>query len=172
MNHTAIQQIDYHAWANQRFFDHLSALPTETFTQTVQSVFPSIQEALIHIYQVDILWLSVMSGDTFDQTMAIINEHEAKSAGTSLDQLRELYNEAEQSYRTHLSRTDDPDASITIHHPQYGSMETSISELIHHVVNHGTYHRGNITAMLRQMGHTGISSDYIFFLHDRNQPTQ
>jgi uncharacterized damage-inducible protein DinB len=44
-------------------------------------------------------------------------------------------------------------------------MKTSVSELVPHVVNHGTYHRGNITAMLRQMGYASVSTDYGIYLY-------
>lgn len=64
MKHSAIQQYDYHAWANRRFFDHLTTLPKEICTQPVKSVFSSVQEVLVHIYKTDTMWLSVMSGDT------------------------------------------------------------------------------------------------------------
>lgn len=43
-------------------------------------------------------------------------------------------------------------------------MNTSAAELVPHVVNHGTYHRGNITAMLRQMGYASTSTDYGLYL--------
>ena len=34
-----------------------------------------------------------------------------------------------------------------------------------HVVNHGTYHRGNITAMIRQLGHSSTMMDFVLYLH-------
>ncbi|MEH7531611.1 DinB family protein, partial [Priestia megaterium] len=34
--------------------------------------------------------------------------------------------------------------------------------------NHGTYHRGNITAMLRQLGHPGVMTDYVLYLYERD----
>jgi uncharacterized damage-inducible protein DinB len=37
--------------------------------------------------------------------------------------------------------------------------------MILHVVNHGTYHRGNITAMLRQMGYASVPTDYGIYLY-------
>lgn len=44
-------------------------------------------------------------------------------------------------------------------------MKTSVSELMPHVVNHGTYHRGNITVMLRQIGYASITTDYGLYLY-------
>lgn len=40
----------------------------------------------------------------------------------------------------------------------------SIADNVGHIVNHGTYHRGNITTFLRCQGYSGVSSDYIYFL--------
>lgn len=164
MKHASIQHFEYHAWANRRLFDHLDTLPDEIFTQPVQSVFPTIREVLVHIYQVDTMWLSVMSGYTFRETMAHIEEHKEKSADRSKDELRTLFDEAERSYISFFEQLDDPDVEMTIHHPRFGSMKSVVAELVHHVVNHGTYHRGNITAMLRQMGQSGVPTDYVFFL--------
>ncbi|MEX1212442.1 MAG: DinB family protein [Balneolaceae bacterium] len=171
MKHSAIQQYDYHAWANRRFFDHLASLPQEIYNQPVKSVFSTLQEVLVHIYQTDTMWLSVMSVDPFEKTMAVINEHKEKSAGSSLDELKALYEEAVESYTDFFDQVNDPDENISIHHPRNGRLETPVAELVRHVVNHGTYHRGNITAMLRQMGHTGIPTDYVFYLYDLKNPT-
>ncbi|OAS89436.1 MULTISPECIES: DinB family protein [Metabacillus] len=56
--------------------------------------------------------------------------------------------------------------TITIYHPSYGGFTTSCVELIQHVANHGTYHRGNLTAMLRQLGHQGKPTDYVSYLFE------
>ncbi|MEK3724277.1 DinB family protein [Paenibacillus sp. FSL H8-0034] len=47
----------------------------------------------------------------------------------------------------------------------HDKLNVPLVELVQHVVNHGTYHRGNITAMLRQLGHKGVPTDYIFYLY-------
>ncbi|MCM3024666.1 DinB family protein [Heyndrickxia ginsengihumi] len=44
----------------------------------------------------------------------------------------------------------------------------TLFELIQHIVNHGTYHRGNLAAMIRQLGYQGTSTDYITFLRIQN----
>ncbi|MFC7686849.1 DinB family protein [Ureibacillus sp. GCM10028918] len=40
----------------------------------------------------------------------------------------------------------------------------SISEMIQHMVNHGTYHRGNVAAMIRQMGYERVATDYLKYV--------
>lgn len=166
MKHPAKQLYDYHTWANARFFDHLKSLPDEVFHTEIKSVFSSVREVFIHIYQVDGLWLSVMSGDSFSETMKTIKELQTKSTDKGLAEMQELYAELSGLYDAFLDELDDPDTIISIEHPEFGELEASIADLIKHVVNHGTYHRGNITAMLRQQGQEGVPTDYIFYLHN------
>lgn len=164
-NHT-IQQYDYHRWANSRVLSHLHDLPRDLYTKEIKSVFSSVAEVVIHIYRTDGMWLSVMSGDTFEETMTVINRLKEKSAGQDLDGMQKQYEEMAKRYIDFLNDQDDFEAPISIEHPKYGSLETSVAELVTHVVNHGTYHRGNITAMVRQQGHAGVPTDYIFYLYD------
>jgi uncharacterized damage-inducible protein DinB len=39
-----------------------------------------------------------------------------------------------------------------------------LHEMLVHVVNHSTYHRGQVATMLRQLGKTPRSSDYLAYL--------
>lgn len=169
MEHQAIELYNYHKWANNRFFDRMNELPDEVYYQKIKSVFSSIQEVIIHLYQTDGMWLSVMSGDDFSKTMEIIKQQNEKSTGQDLDGMKKLYEESSAKYHAFLEGHKDPDELMTIEHPKYGKLETSVTQQVKHVVNHGTYHRGNITAMLRQQDHAGPSTDYIFFLYDASK---
>ncbi len=166
MKHPAIQQYDYHKWANDRFFEHLKNLPGEVYSKEIKSVFSSIREVIIHIYQTDGMWLSVMSGDSFPETMKVINQLKEKSVGQDLENMEKLYQEISGRYDAFLMELENLDKPITINHPKYGELTTPITDLVKHVVNHGTYHRGNITAMLRQQGHSGVPTDYIFYIYE------
>lgn len=165
MEHHAIRQYNYNQWANGRFFEHLKTLPDEIYNKKIESVFSSISEVFAHIYQVDRMWLSVMSGDSFEQTMEIIERGKERSAGKNLHEIQLLFDEVSEQY-TAFFNNQDLDEVISIEHPRYGALDTPVSELVQHVVNHGTYHRGNITAMLRQQGHAGVPTDYIFYIYD------
>lgn len=166
MKHSAIQQYHYNKWANNRVFEHLKKLPDEVYDREIKSVFSSVEEVIVHIYQTDGMWLSVISGDPFPETMKVIRRLKEASTAKNLADMEELYEAVSARYIELLNSLDDPDKTITILHPKYGELTTPITDLIKHVVNHGTYHRGNITAMLRQQGHAGVPTDYIFYLYD------
>ena len=166
MNHPSLQLYNYHKWANNKIFHHLRELPDDVYGKELKSVFPSVQIVLQHIYQTDGMWLSVMSGDDFSQTMEKIRHLKEKSENKTLSEIENVYDDLNQQFRKFLTTHPDPDQNMTIHHPKYGELDTTVSKLTSHVVNHGTYHRGNITAMLRQQGYTGVSTDYIFYLYN------
>lgn len=166
MSHPANQLYNYNTWANNQTLNHLETLPTSIFDQKITSVFPSIKEVLVHIYQVNGLWLSVMSGDTFSETMEIIGGLKKKIEDPNLEKIKSLYDELDSQYHAFIAEQDDLDKIMEIAHPSYGKLEISAAEMLRHVVNHGTYHRGNITAMLRQQGHKGIPTDYIIYLYE------
>lgn len=74
-----------------------------------------------------------------------------------------------EEYRVFLNGAIDVQAEMQFPHPTFGVLKGSINELIQHIVNHGTYHRGNISSMLRQLGHAGASSDFVFYLYEVNK---
>ncbi|MFC7393779.1 DinB family protein [Scopulibacillus cellulosilyticus] len=168
MKHQALQQYDYHLWANKRVFEHIKELPSDIYHKEIQSVFPSISEVLVHIYTVDTLWLSVMSGESFDQIKALVERLQGETKGKTIEEMETMFSGISKQYKAFFDGQKDLDKEITCEHPQFGRLETRLSELVQHVVNHGTYHRGNITAMLRQFGYSGVPTDYIFYLYEVN----
>ncbi|USG66188.1 DinB family protein [Brevibacillus ruminantium] len=169
MKHHALKLYDYHVWANQRLFQHLKALPAEAITEQLNSVFPSVFEALVHIYTVDHVWLFTMRGDSFDKVREAVGRIPEETKGKSIEEMERLFQGASDQYQAFFGQQSDLDALKTYTHPHFGSLEARYADIVQHVVNHGTYHRGNITAMLRQQGLAGVPTDYIFYLFDGNK---
>lgn len=163
-NNRAMKMYDYHVWANQRVFQHLKQLPDSVFKKTVKSVFSSISDVLTHLYSTDITWLETMKGSSFHDTVKEVERRKSEAAGATIDELEALYDALSKEFYSFFAEQKDPEQIIITEHPQYGRYEFILADLIHHVVNHGTYHRGNVTAMLRQQGERGIPTDYVFFL--------
>ncbi|SFL25826.1 Uncharacterized damage-inducible protein DinB (forms a four-helix bundle) [Paenibacillus sp. 1_12] len=165
MKHHAIQLYDYHVWANAKLINHLQELPGELYDKEVQSVFPSVSVVMGHIYLMDTTWLGVMRNDSFEEIVAVLTPLRESIKNKSLLDMKEMYLNMTEQYRAFFARQEDLDKLMTCEHPTYGKLNVPMVQLVQHVVNHGTYHRGNITAMLRQLGFEGVPTDYIFYLY-------
>ena len=127
-------------------------------------MFPSVADTLAHLYVFDRLWLSVLKEIPNSGIFPQIPVWNGEAQGKPLEEMRRLFAGVAGMYRAWLERTPDPDKPVTIEHPQHGKLDTRLSDIVRHVVNHGTYHRGNFAAMLRQQGYEGVATDYIFYL--------
>jgi len=164
-----IQLYDYHKWSNARVFNRIKELPRDMYTNEVESVFQSLSHVMVHIYLTDALWLKVIKQDSFESIMAYLGQVQQESQNRSVEELESMYSKLANEYESFLNEDLDKETEFTIEHPQFGKLGTNVFELIQHVANHGTYHRGNITAMLRQQGVPGVSLDYVFYLYEKKK---
>lgn len=163
----AKQFYDYHSWANKRIFNHIENLPEETAYQEVKSVFPSVSHVLLHMCRADYIWLNVLSEVAYQEIIDSVGKFE--SAQGDMTAIKQHAFELEAQYHDFFSRQMDLKQTFSMKHPKLGTLETTYADIILHVVNHGTYHRGNVTAMLRQLGHTGIPTDYMYYLYEKSE---
>lgn len=164
-----IQLYDFHKWSNARVFNRLKELPHDMYTNEIESVFPSISHVMVHIYLTDALWLKVIKQDPFESIMTYLAKVQQESLNRSIEELESMYSNLAKEYESFLNVDLYTEKVFTIEHPVFGKLETNVFELIQHVANHGTYHRGNITAMLRQQGVPGVSLDYVFYLYEKKK---
>lgn len=145
MSMQTLKNYEYHVWANKRVFARLEELPEEILHQEMSNVFPTIYAGLVHIYRVDNVWLSGIKGNSYEQVKELLVTVEEKTTGKSLKQLEAAFSELAEAYRVFLNSGAD-----------------------WHAVKDFPHHRGNISSMLRQLGHAGVPSDYVFYLYDVN----
>ena len=139
--------LDYHYWARDRVLNAAAALPSEQFTRDLGSSFKSIHETLVHTYAAEWAWHSRWQGtsptallpaDRFPDLASVRGawaEHEAKMRAF-VEQLGEQGIERVFQY--------------TLLSGHAGA--TPFWQMLQHVVNHASYHRGQVTTMLRQLG--------------------
>ncbi|MCR2803363.1 DinB family protein [Paenibacillus soyae] len=160
-NHPA-ELLKYHAWANQTIIGRIKELPAPALSQEVNSSFPTVAHALSHIYVVDRMWYLVLTGagmpEAFQATMAL----NTRILG-SIDEYAVMFEELAGQYGDWIQSQDDLEQTILLDNPFAGVRQTRLSEIVLHVVNHGTYHRGNVSTMLRQLGHASAMNDYALF---------
>ncbi|MGE7187144.1 DinB family protein [Peribacillus sp. NPDC006672] len=157
---------DYHVWANGVIIDRLKELPQHIYHKDIQSGFSSVSKVLSHIYLTDYTWFDIISGKSMDEAMASYNQLREAVEKKSIEEMKKIFIDLSERNKALLS-TKDMEKVIVVDNPYAGLLETSISESVLHVVTHGSYHRGNIATMLRQMGHTSVMQDFGLYLYSK-----
>ncbi|WP_431090294.1 DinB family protein [Paenibacillus sp. 8b26] len=161
----SLQFYDFNAWANEQIFKRLKELPKDAYRQEVQSVFPSLANVLAHVYLSDLGWIEVFSGKSLNHALSLAEQLKEQTESKGLEEMETMFLELSERFKSFLNQKENIDKPLVIENPSADLMKTSVSEIVPHIVNHGTYHRGNITAMLRQMGYASVSTDYGLFLY-------
>jgi len=149
--------IAFDKWANRRILAAARALPPEEFTRDLHVSFGSVQGTLAHILAGEWVWLRRWRGDapSQDRSAAAFPDAVALEAGwDALDQEMEQF------------VTGVSDALLEARHEVRGHRFT-LAELMQHLVNHSTYHRGQVASLLRQLGHVPPVTDFHLFLRER-----
>lgn len=154
---------DYNAWANSTVLNHIKTLPEGVFRQHVKSVFSSIFETFTHIYIIDHGWYSVLSkeyaSDDYEAIGRSVKKLIDKCKEDTPDDMLNKMEALNRKFRLFIQGNDME------HVETFSGVSMSYGDVFIHIVNHGTYHRGNVTAMLRQLGFKGTATDYGFYLH-------
>lgn len=161
---TSENLLTYHAWANEKVLQYLSTLPDGVVNHELQSVFPSISATLTHLYVADNMWLALMRGQDNTAIFAHLPVWESEVKGAAIEDVCTRFSAVAQRYLDFVTTLPDRDAYADYAHPTAGTLRARYTDIVQHVVNHGTYHRGNVTAMLRQMGIPGVATDYLWYL--------
>lgn len=166
MKHPSIKKYEYHNWANDKLLKRLKELPDEVYDTELKSVFPSISATLLHMYLTDVVWLNTMQGVSFEETKTKVGIKASELKAISMKEMEKEFVKLRAEYDQFFSQLENFDHLSQYEHPVYGKLNATYVELIDHVVNHGTYHRGNITAMLNQQGYSGTPTDYVYYLYE------
>jgi uncharacterized damage-inducible protein DinB len=154
---------EFNAWANRRTLDATAAVTTEQFTRELGSSFSSVRDTLVHIYGVEWLWLERLQGRSpaaFPATREFQDVERLKSRWEELDTIQLQY--------AHGITQADLDEVMEYKTLSFGPGRNPRWQMMQHVVNHGTYHRGQVTTMLRQLGAKAVGTDLITFYREKD----
>lgn len=157
----ARELFSYGSWATALMFSAAEALTQEQFEELAVSSFPSIRATLTHIVGAEWIWLRRWLGDS--PTSAPVWADTPTLAELKL-QLAAV--EAERA--SFLARLTDADLAgvVTYRGLDGKAFSHPLGQLMKHVVNHSTYHRGQLATLLRQAGHTPPSTDFTRYLRE------
>jgi len=149
--------VKYNLWANQTLVNWLRTKEESVLEQEVLSSFPSVRKTLFHILQAQQYWLSIVRRDE----TAHINWEESKT----LDEVFTAIVAQSKEFLAFVENmpADQIEEKTMVVSPWFQS-DFANFEYIMHMVNHGTYHRGQITTIGRNLGFTDAPmTDYNFF---------
>lgn len=153
---------DYNAWADRRVLQAASALSSEQFTRQLGSSFSSVRDTLAHIYGAEWIWLERFQGRS---PAALPDEKQF----AEIETLKARWAELEAALLGFVRGLTQEDLNRVMEYKtlKFGVYRNPLWQSMQHVVNHGTYHRGQITTMLRQLSAQPILTDLMHFYRER-----
>lgn len=161
--YTLHQHVEYSQWANAKIAEVLHSVSDDIFYKPVPSSFPSLSKTVLHIWDAEIVWLTRLKGISISKWPS--DGYEQKKT--------ELLNAFTQSGKDLLTFVDAQGPDFLTTRIKYKSMkgiafEDPVEEILFHLVNHGTYHRGQLITMLHGHGVTSLpATDLVHFMRNR-----
>ncbi|MCI0707684.1 MAG: DinB family protein [Ignavibacteriae bacterium] len=150
--------IDFDKWATNRILDIVATVPQDQYAKNLNSSHGGIRGTLVHTYSSDWVWLERWKGVS---PTAPLKEEDypdfpfLKSKWDTLRAERDAFiaSLTEQKLKEPLSYKDIRGNPYT----------QPLWHLIQHVVNHSTYHRGQVVTMLRQINVKPVATDLVAY---------
>jgi uncharacterized damage-inducible protein DinB len=163
--HEMMELLDYNLWANNRLFEAATQLKTEQYFQDVKASHGGVHGTLTHIVGAQKLWLArwtsspdatLIHGKDVSTLLELIALWETVSSQTA--EFFQNFTEAKLRETILITTTTGKEFTHTF------------QQMIHHLVNHSSSHRGQIQSMMRQFGISPPNIDLITY-YRRNKST-
>lgn len=157
--------IAFTRWANEQMLDACAALSADDFTRDMGNSFPSIRDTLAHVLSAEWVWVSRLEG-----TSPVSMPAEWKAY--SREQIDAEWKGVAGRLERFAARLGDADVERAIDYRNIAGQPftSTVGQILRHVVNHSTYHRGQVTTMLRQLGAKPPTTDLIHFYRTQSPP--
>ena len=143
---------DFNLWANGIVCNWLEQINVAQWTMEITSSFNSIQETVLHIISAENAWLQRFKKEPFEWLQSTYK-------GTKEEHIK-LWLQTSTDLKIFIDGFNENDLSTMLDFKRLNGEAYSMPyyQLFAHVVNHATYHRGQLVTMLRQAGFTGVTS--------------
>jgi uncharacterized damage-inducible protein DinB len=151
----ARQLLLYTLWADRLCLDVAAGLPPEALAREAGVSFGSLLGTLAHIQRSQRRWLARFTGQAVPPPAEI----------PDLEALVAAWAETAAQLEFFLASLTEEQlaAEITWEDTEIGPVTRPLWQPVAHMVNHSTYHRGQVTSLLRQLGYQPPKTDLIFY---------
>jgi len=159
---TARMLARYNHWANRVMFDAVAALPPGEPEKERNSLFRNMVHTLNHNYVIDLIWQAHLEGREHGFTARNTKEH------PPLDDLWKKQQAIDDWYVTWSDRVSDAALDERIEFTLIGGNKGAMTrgEILLHIVNHTTYHRGFAADLFYQVPATPPTTDLPVYLRE------
>ena len=139
--------LDYNYWARDRQLQSCASLSADEFSRQLGGSFPSLRETFAHMVAAEWLWLERWRGNS-PKTLIPPDEF------PDLDAVTARWHAVEREMRAYLTRLDEEAlAAARTYVSTRGEQWTyPLWKMIQHLLNHQSYHRGQVATLLRMLG--------------------
>jgi uncharacterized damage-inducible protein DinB len=158
--------VDYHYWARDRVFDAVERLTPDQCARDLGNSFASIHDTLAHLYGAEWIWCSRWEGES---PTALPSPNRFADIAA----IRAAWLEQEKRVRAVLESLGEDGINRPIEYlTTDGRPQVQVFwHQLQHLVNHGSYHRGQVTTMFRQLKVAPPKSmDLITFYRESSTP--
>jgi uncharacterized damage-inducible protein DinB len=155
--------VDFHYWARDRVLAAVAALDSEQYARPLGSSFSSVRDTLNHLYFAEWVWYRRWHGES-PRGMPSVDLPD-------LATLRATWSEHEAKLRAFVRGLDEAGVARVLDYTLFSGQAGSspMWQMVVHLVNHGSYHRGQVVTLLRQLGaKPPQSTDLITFFRERS----
>ena len=137
---------NYNVWANRKIM--MALINQNVSDEKILSIFA-------HLVSAQFIWLNRLKDLSKSEYLLWGNY--------SLDQLKEMVEKAAEQWLEFIKTTETFDRELKYTNYVGDFYETNISNIMIHLVNHGSYHRGQVALLLREKGYEPVNTDMITY---------
>ena len=146
---------EFNIWANNKFINWLYIITDEQWKQPVESSFANIYETVLHLASSDMVWV-----DRLEQKHNADFDYLPKTFKGSKADLLEIWKTGALRFKNFVVNFPEDKLSegLAFNNSKGIAHLQPYYQLFAHIVNHATYHRGQLVTMLREVGYTNLGS--------------
>lgn len=149
----------YNRWANHRLTESILQMDEHLHQQHVPSSFPNLYANILHMWDVESIWRQRIHGH---EKIMVPSQHFNPSMREAVNG---LLNESSQ-WIEQINNMDEEALYLTVAYNSLKGEEFAqpMHELVLHLFNHQTYHRGQLVTIMRILGVTQVpATDLVVF---------
>jgi len=153
---------DYTKWADGRMFEAAGKLAPEQWTKDLGSSLKSTRDTVVHLVSAQWIWLSRWTGES-PKAMLAATDYPTQAS------IREKWESLAGQLAGFVAEQTPSSLAAPVNYKNLKGepMAFPLGQLMLHAVNHSTYHRGQVTTLIRQLGAQPLSSDLVVYYAEK-----